>query len=252
MLTTCERERYSRQIPLIGEEGQERLKSSRVFIAGAGGLGCPAAAYLAAAGVGHLTIADCDSVDRTNLNRQILHWEQDIGHSKVSSAGEKLRSMNPDIRVDLVPVTITRKNASSLIAGSDLVIDALDNFTDRYAINRAALEHRIPYIHGAVSGFDGHVATIIPGETACLECMVPESPPRSVFPVLGTISGLIGVLQAHEAVKHITRQGEPLKHRLILWDGRTSTVTLIRVERDPECRACGAEMSKSRRGDEDI
>jgi molybdopterin/thiamine biosynthesis adenylyltransferase len=252
MLTACELERYSRQIPLIGEDGQERLKSSKVFIAGAGGLGCPAAAYLAAAGVGHLIIADCDSVDLTNLNRQILHWEQDIGRSKVSSAGEKLHLMNPDIKVDLLPVTINGKNASSLIAGSDLVIDALDNFTDRYAINRAALENRIPYVHGAVSGFDGHVTTIIPGETACLECMVPEPPPRSVFPVLGTVSGMIGVLQAHEAVKHITRQGELLKHRLVLWDGRTSTVTCIRVERDPDCRACREVRSESRRGDEAV
>jgi adenylyltransferase/sulfurtransferase len=122
------------------------------------------------------------------------------------------------------------------------VVDALDTFTDRYAINRAAIRNRIPYIHGAVSGFDGHMATIIPGETACLECMVPEAPPGSVFPVVGTTPGLIGVLQAHEAIKQITGQGELLKNRLVLWDGRASQVTMIRVERDPGCRACGGDV----------
>lgn len=248
MLTDHERERYSRQIPLIGEENQERLKSARIFVAGAGGLGCPAAAYLAAAGVGHLVIADCDVVDRTNLNRQILHWEKDIGIAKVISAGEKLGQMNPDIRVDLLPVTVTDQNAHSLISGSNLVIDALDNFTDRYAINRACLLHRIPYIHGAVSGFDGHVATIIPGETACLECIVPEPPPRSAFPVIGTVPGIVGVLQAHEAIKYITGKGQLLNHRLLLWDGRNSAITCVTVDKDPCCRACGGGGSESGNG----
>lgn len=247
MLTDSERERYSRQILLFGEEGQERLKSSKVFIAGAGGLGCPAAAYLAAAGVGHLIIADCDSVDRTNLNRQILHHEPDIGRPKVISAGEKLRSMNPDIRVEPLALTISDSNAATLVSGCNLVVDALDTFTDRYALNRAAIKNRIPYIHGAVSGFDGHMATIIPGETACLECMVPEATPRSVFPVLGTTPGLIGVLQAHEAIKQITGQGELLKNRLVIWDGKASQFTMIRVERDPECRACGKDARDSGR-----
>ncbi len=252
MLTDLERERYARQIPFIGEDGQERLKSARVFIAGAGGLGCPAAAYLAAAGVGHLLIADRDAVDRTNLNRQILHWEKDIGRLKVLSAGEKLREMNPDIRVDLFPVTIKHQNASSLIAGSDLVVDALDNFTDRYVINRACLGHRIPYIHGAVSGFDGHVAMILPGETACLECIVPDPPPVSIFPVIGTVPGMIGILQAHEAVKYITGKGQRISHRLLLWDGKNSALTTIIVERDPSCRACGNVRSDTGRGEHKI
>jgi adenylyltransferase/sulfurtransferase len=247
MLTDSERERYSRQILLFGEDGQERLKSSKVFIAGAGGLGCPVAAYLAAAGVGNLIIADCDSVDRTNLNRQILHHEQDIGRPKVFSAGEKLRSMNPDIKIELLAVTISDTNASALVSGCDLVVDALDTFTDRYAINRAAIRNRIPYIHGAVSGFDGHMATIIPGETACLECMVPEAPPRSVFPVVGTTPGLIGVLQANEVIKFITGQGDPLGNRLVIWDGRGAQMTTIHVERDPECRACGGDALASGR-----
>jgi len=239
MLSADEHQRYSRQIQLMGEEAQERLKASKIFIAGAGGLGCPAAAYLAAAGVGHITIADCDTVERTNLNRQILHWEKDIGRSKVVSAGEKLQHMNPDIRIDLVSVTLQKGNVSSLIEGSDLLVDALDNFPDRYTINRAAIEHRIPYIHGAVSGFDGHIAVIIPGETACLECIVPEPPPPSVFPILGTTSGMIGILQAHEAIKYITCQGELLKHQLVLWDGRTSSFHTIRIERNSDCPACG-------------
>jgi molybdopterin/thiamine biosynthesis adenylyltransferase len=239
MLTASELERYERQIPLIGKDGQERLKASKVFIAGAGGLGCPAAAYLAVAGIGHLTIVDSDAVERTNLNRQILHWEKDIGCSKVSSAGEKLRQMNPAVQVNLIRDTITGENASSLVAGSDLIIDALDNFTDRYMINRAALEHRIPYIHGAVSGFDGHIAVIIPGETACLECLVPETPNQSVVPILGAVSGIIGILQAHEAIKLITGKGEGIRRHFMLWEGSKSTLTSFKAERDPDCPACG-------------
>jgi molybdopterin/thiamine biosynthesis adenylyltransferase len=239
MLTASEMERYKRQIPLIGGDGQEKLKASNVFIAGAGGLGCPAAVYLAAAGIGRLTIVDCDDVERTNLNRQILHWDKDIGCSKVSSAGEKLRQMNPALKVKLIRDIITGENASSLVAGSDMIIDGLDNFTDRYAMNRAAIEHKIPYIHGAVSGFDGHLAVIIPGKTACLECLVPETPNTLVFPVLGTVSGTIGVLQAHEAIKLITGKGDVVNHHFMLWEGRNSTLTRIRAERDPDCPACG-------------
>jgi molybdopterin/thiamine biosynthesis adenylyltransferase len=239
MLTASEFERYARQIPLIGEDGQERLKASNVIVAGAGGLGCPAAAYLVAAGIGNLTIIDCDTVERANLNRQILHWEKDIGCPKASSAGEKLQQMNPDIQVNIICDTISGENASSLVAESDVIIDALDNFTDRYAINRAALEHMIPYIHGAVSGFDGHVAVIIPGKTPCLECLVPETPKPSVFPVLGTVSGFIGILQAHEAIKLITGKGEVESRHFMLWEGGKATLTRIRAERDPDCPACG-------------
>jgi molybdopterin/thiamine biosynthesis adenylyltransferase len=239
MLTDREIQRYSRQIAFIGEENQERLKSAHIVIAGAGGLGCPVAIYLAVAGMGHITIIDCDQVDRTNLNRQILHWERDIGREKTRSARDKLLQLNPEIRIDAVTTAITGKNASTLTKGATLIIDALDNFTARYILNRAALDHVIPCIHGAVSGYDGHVTTLIPGETVCLQCIFPEPPGGSEFPIIGTTAGIIGLLQAHEAIKYITGRGELLKNRLLLWDGRGSTVSYLDLERDPLCRVCG-------------
>ncbi len=238
MLNEREMRRYSRQIDCIGEEGQEQLNAAHIVLAGAGGLGCPAATYLAAAGVGRLTIIDSDQVEITNLNRQILHWEQDIGRDKVVSAREKLEAMNPGLIIKDVCETVTVQNALSLIGQPSLVIDALDNFPARYALNRAALEKGIPCIHGAVSGFDGHITTVIPGATACLECIFPHPPGGSEFPVIGTTAGIIGVMQAHEAIKFLTGRGTMLENRLLIWDGRDSSVTILELERDPECRAC--------------
>jgi adenylyltransferase/sulfurtransferase len=238
MLTDREVQRYSRQIAFIGEENQERLKSAHVVIAGAGGLGCPVAVYLAAAGVGHITIIDRDRVDLTNLNRQILHWERDIGREKSRSARDKLHQLNSEIVIDAVTVAASGENAAALTRGASLIIDALDNFDGRYILNRAALVHTIPCIHGAVCGYDGHVTTIVPGETACLQCIFPEPPAGSEFPVIGTTAGIIGILQAHEAIKYITGRGELLKNRLLLWDGRGSTISYLDLEPDPLCREC--------------
>jgi adenylyltransferase/sulfurtransferase len=238
MLTDREIQRYSRQIAFIGEENQERLKSAHVVIAGAGGLGCPVAVYLAAAGVGNITIIDPDRVDLTNMNRQILHWDQDIGREKACSARDKLLQLNPEINIDAMTVAASRENAAALTKGASLIIDALDNFDGRYILNRAAQEHAIPLIHGAVCGYDGHVTTIFPGETACLRCIFPEPPTGSEFPVIGTTAGIIGILQAHEAIKFITGQGELLKDRLLLWDGRGSTINYLDLEPDPLCREC--------------
>jgi molybdopterin/thiamine biosynthesis adenylyltransferase len=239
MLTDREIHRYSRQIAFIGEEGQERLKAAHVVLAGAGGLGCPAAIYLAVAGVGRLTIIDSDQVEMTNLNRQILHWEQDIGRNKTVSAREKLVAMNPDLIIEDVCEVITGQNASTLIGRAGLIIDALDNFPARYALNLAALERGIPCIHGAVSGYDGHITTVIPGETACLQCIFPDPPGGLEFPIMGTTAGIIGLMQAQEAIKFLTGGGTLLKNRLLIWDGRDSSVSFLDLERDPECRACG-------------
>jgi molybdopterin/thiamine biosynthesis adenylyltransferase len=251
MLTDREIHRYSRQIAFIGEEGQERLKAAHVVLAGAGGLGCPAATYLAVAGIGRLTIIDSDKVEMTNLNRQILHWEQDIGRNKTVSAREKLEGMNPDLIIDDVCEVITGQNASELIGRAALIIDALDNFSARYALNLAALEHGIPCIHGAVSGYDGHITTVIPGETACLQCIFPDPPGGSEFPIMGTTAGIIGLMQAHEAIKFLTGRGTLLKNRLLIWDGRDSSVTFLDLERDPVCRACGecTQVGGSERGE---
>ena len=173
MLTREERERYDRQISIygFGEEGQEKLKDARVFIAGAGGLGSPVAVYLAAAGIGTLKIVDRDTVDLSNLNRQILHWEENIGGPKAESAGDKLRRLNPHITVEAIEETITEDNVSGLVGDCDLIVDAMDNLPTRYLLNRTAIEKNIPFFHGAIYGFEGRAMTVIPGRSACLYCL---------------------------------------------------------------------------------
>ncbi|HQD24788.1 MAG TPA: HesA/MoeB/ThiF family protein [Methanoculleus sp.] len=240
MLTDRERERYSRQIALLGEEAQERLSKARLAIVGAGGLGCPVALYLAAAGVGEIRLIDGDLVDLTNLNRQVLHTESDIGRPKVESAAAKLRAQNPGIRVAAIQAALDEGNAAGHLAGVDLVIDAADNFAVRYTLNRAAIRMGVPLIHGAVSGFDGQAMTIIPGRTACLECIFPAAPPgEEMIPVVGTTPGVIGLVQANEAIKYITGSGELLENRLLIWDGRAGTMTTLAVERQEDCSVCG-------------
>jgi len=161
MLTADERERYDRQIILteIGEEGQEKLKRASVFIAGAGGLGSPAAIYLTAAGIGRIRLVDHDRVDRSNLNRQVLHWDNDIGRSKVESATEKLKRLNPEVEIEAIEETITEANLAHLLAGFDLIVDAMDNLPTRYLLNKAALDQNIPFFHGAIYGFEGRAMT---------------------------------------------------------------------------------------------
>lgn len=232
--------RYDRQILLFGEEGQERLKAAKVFIAGAGGLGCPVALYLAAAGVGEIRLADCDAVDRTNLNRQVLHWEKDLGRRKTDSAAEKLRLLNPDVRVTDLPATIDEANAAALVGDADLIIDALDNFETRYLLNRVALAKGIPFIHGAIRGFDGQATTIIPGKTACLRCIFPRAPPAEVFPAVGVTAGIIGMIQANEAIKFLLGMDGLLAGRLLIWSGATTEMESLPVERHPDCQDCGA------------
>ncbi|WP_292520535.1 HesA/MoeB/ThiF family protein [Methanoculleus sp.] len=242
MLTDRELERYRRQIALFGEKAQERLATARVLIVGAGGLGCPAALYLAAAGIGEIRLVDGDVVDRTNLNRQVLHADRDIGRAKVESAAGKLRTQNPEIRVTAVHAAVNDDNADALVNGADLIIDAADNFAVRYTLNRAALRSGVPLIHGAVRGFDGQATTIIPGQTACLECIFPVAPPiEGVTPVIGTTPGIIGLIQANEAIKYITGTGDLLTDRLLIWDGRAATMTTLAVERQEDCNACGID-----------
>ena len=210
MLTERELDRYDRQIRLLGEDGQEKLKDAKVFIAGAGGLGSPISIYLAAAGIGKINLVDKDTVALSNLNRQILHWEKDIDREKAISAKEKLTEINRDIKIDAKSETITEDNASDLVADADLIIDAMDNFSTRYLLNRTALEKGIPFVHGAINGFHGQATTVLPGESACLRCIFREAPPPSVFPVLGVTPGIIGLIQASEAIKYIVGVGELL------------------------------------------
>lgn len=242
MLSKRELERYKRQILLFGEEGQERLKKAHIFIAGAGGLGSPIAIYLAVAGVGTITIVDMDSVDQSNLNRQILHTDRDVGKKKTVSAIEKLQKYNGDITINAIDTTITADNVHELVGRADGIVDAMDNYPIRYLLNRVALEKKIPFFHGGIRGFYGQATTIIPGKTPCLECIFPKAPPKEVFPVVGATPGVIGTVQATEVIKYLTKQGDLLAGRLFIWDGLTAKAEEIAIEKNPACPACGARV----------
>lgn len=239
MLSERERERYTRQLPLIGEKGQERLCSASVCVAGAGGLGSPVLLYLAAAGIGRLRLVDPDRVERSNLNRQVLHAEPDISRFKVDSAADKLLALNPDIRIDALPVAVNSHNVSRVASGMDLLIDALDNYEGRYLLNRAACDYGIPLVHAAVNGFHGQMMTVIPGETACLRCAVTCPPEGGDNAVLGVTAGIVGLLQALEAIKILVGEGELARNMLVVWDGRCGRLDQIPLARDPECPVCG-------------
>ncbi len=241
MLTTREKERYQRQIIIgeLGVEGQLKLKQARVLIAGAGGLGSPAAIYLAVAGIGALCVVDHDTVALSNLNRQILHAEEDIGHSKSDSARKSLKRFNSATEVEAVPETLTQANVNSVVAGFDVVIDALDNLSTRYLLNQAVMANGVPLIHGAVDGFEGRAMTILPGRSACLQCMHKGPLPEKTVPVIGVTPGVIGGIQATEAIKYITGIGALLTGRMLCYDGLTLKFNEFRVKRNPECEACG-------------
>jgi molybdopterin/thiamine biosynthesis adenylyltransferase len=241
MLTKSELERYDRQIMIaqIGTEGQERLKRARVCIAGTGGLGSPAAIYLTAAGIGTVCVVDHDRVGLSNLNRQVLHWEKDRGKKKVDSARQKLTQINHEVNIEVIEETITEANVFQLIAGFDVIVDAMDNLPTRYLLNKAAIESNIPFFHGAVHGFEGRAMTIIPGDTACLRCVYRGDIPREKFPVIGVTPAVIGCIQATEVIKYIVGTGELLANRLLLYDGLDMTFTELKVKKDPLCEHCG-------------
>ncbi len=239
MITERERERYKRQMMLFGDEGQEKLKKAHIFIAGAGGLGSPVSIFLAVAGVGHITIVDMDVVDQSNLNRQILHFERDVGRKKTASAEEKLRQINPDIVVTAIDEKIDETNADRMIGNADGIVDAMDNFPTRYLLNDIALKKKIPLFHGAIRGFYGQATTILPGKTPCLACIFPKAPPKEVFPVVGVTPGFIGMIQANEVLKYLLGRGSLLTGRLFIWDGMESRAEEICVEANACCSACG-------------
>jgi len=246
MLTGDERKRYDRQIMIrgFGEEGQEKLKQAKVLIAGAGGLGSPASLYLVAAGVGMIRIIDRDKVELSNLNRQVLHWDEDIGRRKVDSTAEKLEKLNRWVEIEAIEETITEDNVSQLVAGFDLIVDAMDNRPTRYLLNKAAIDNNIPLFHGAIYGFEGRAMTIIPGKTACLRCVYRGVLPEEKFPVIGVTPAVIGCIQATEVIKYIVGIGELLTNRLLVYDGLNLKFTEFRVKKDPNCAHCGHLVSK--------
>ena len=241
MLTKDEQERYNRQIIMrgFGEEGQEKLKRAKVIIAGGGGLGSPSSIYLVAAGVGTIRIVDYDKVELSNLNRQILHWDKDIGRNKVDSAAEKLSQLNQEVKIEAIEEIINETNVSKLVAGFDVIVDAMDNLPTRYLLNKAAIENNIPFIHGAVYGLEGRAMTIIPGETACLRCVYRGLVPEEKFPVIGVTPAIIGCIQATEVIKYLVGLGKLLTNRLLVYDGLNMKFMELAVKRDPNCEHCG-------------
>ncbi len=240
-------ERYSRQIILreVGGAGQRKLLAARALIIGAGGLGSPAALYLAAAGVGVIGIVDSDRVELSNLQRQVLHTTGDIGRPKAESAAAGLQSLNPDCSIEPHFLRLTAENISELIGRYDLVIDGSDNFPTRYLVNDACVMAGKPLFFAGILGFDGQALTIVPGESACLRCVFPEPPPPGLVPscqeagVLGTVAGLLGVVQANEALKFLLGTGELLTDRLLIVDAWSSRFHELMVERSPACPVCG-------------
>lgn len=247
VLTPGERERYARHLTIeeVGEEGQIKLKQAKVLCVGAGGLGSPAAYYLAAAGVGTLGIIDYDVVDRTNLQRQILHSDDRVGASKTESARQTLLGLNPDIDVATHEERLTSDNVDRIFSDYDLVVDGCDNFPTRYLVNDACVKHRKPNVHGSIYRFEGQVTVFWPGRGPCYRCLFPEPPPPEMAPscaeagVLGVLPGVIGALEAVEAIKIILGKGEPLIGRLLCYDALEVSFRELRPRRDADCKYCG-------------
>ena len=240
-LTKQDRIRYDRQMMIggWGDEAQRRLKEARVCIAGMGGLGAPVALYLTAAGVGTLRLVDHDVVELSNLNRQVLYTESDVGRSKVNCAEKRLRALNPEVRIEAIQERIVVENGSALMGASDVIVDGMDHFPARFLLNQAAVQKEIPLVHGAIWGMGGQVTVVVPGKTPCLACLFSENPPPEPVPVLGTAPGVIGCIQATEVLKLLTGIGDPLAGRLLLYDGEFMEFSEVRVQRKKDCPVCG-------------
>ncbi len=251
VLTPEQRSRYGRHIllPEIGEAGQRKLLESRILLLGAGGLGSPAALYLAAAGVGTIGIVDMDVVDDSNLQRQILHNTDRIGERKVDSAKKTLTAINPDVDVVTYDVRLGADNVLDIIDGYDVIVDGTDNFPTRYLLNDAALIKRIPVVHGSIFRFEGQVTVFKPYDGPCYRCLLPEPPPPELAPscaeagVLGVLPGIVGSIQALEAIKVVLDLGDPLVGRLLAYDALEQSFRTFKVRRDPTCPACGDDAA---------
>jgi adenylyltransferase/sulfurtransferase len=239
--------RYSRHIllPEVGGKGQKKIAKSRILIVGAGGLGSPAAFYLAAAGVGTIGLIDSDAVDLSNLQRQVIHQTTDLGRPKVLSAKEKINALNPDVEVVTYEDRFMSKNALELVAKYDVVIDGVDNFPAKFLINDACFFADKPLVHGGILRFDGRVTTIVPRKSACYRCVFRHPPPPGLVAscqeagVIGVLAGIIGTIQATEALKLVLGIGRPLTDRLLDFDARRTAFREIRTRRNPNCPLCG-------------
>jgi sulfur-carrier protein adenylyltransferase/sulfurtransferase len=251
-LTADQRERYSRHmlVPEIGLEGQMKLLDAKVLLLGAGGLGSPAALYLAAAGVGTIGLVDNDVVDLSNLQRQIAHTNDRIGVPKVDSAEISIHDINPDVKVEKHPVRLGPDNIMEIIDGYDVVVDGLDNFPTRYLLNDASVRKQIPVVSASILGFEGQLSVFHPYEGPCYRCLYPTPPPAELAPscgaagVLGVLPGVMGLLQSVEVIKLITGAGETMAGRLLLYDALGTTFTELKVRRDPDCPICSREPAE--------
>jgi molybdopterin/thiamine biosynthesis adenylyltransferase/rhodanese-related sulfurtransferase len=248
-LTAEQRERYSRHLLLaeVGPDGQQRLLDAKVLLLGAGGLGSPAALYLAAAGVGTLGIVDNDDVDLSNLQRQVIHSSERIGVAKVDSAEQTITALNPDVKVQKYRLRLDASNIMEILPGYDIVVDGLDNFPTRYLLNDASVRLRVPVVSAAILGFEGQLSVFKPYDGPCYRCLFPVPPPPELAPscgangVLGVLPGTMGLLQATEVIKLILDEGEPLIGRLLMYDALAARITEVKVRRDPNCPICSRD-----------
>ena len=254
VLTAEQKQRYSRHllIPEVGSAGQARLLSSKALFIGAGGLGSPAALYLAAAGVGTIGIVDFDIVDVSNLQRQIIHTTDRVGERKVESARQSINALNPEIKVVLHEEMLVAANVERLIAGYDVILDGTDTFETRYILNDAAVAAGIPVVHASVFRFEGQLTTFVPYEGPCYRCLYPTPPPPELAPgcsvagVLGVVPGILGLLQANEALKVLLGIGTTLSGRLLLFDALETEFTELKLRRDPNCPVCSDKAVEAR------
>jgi len=236
-----ELKRYNRQIIYRdwGIEGQQRVKQSTVFIAGAGGLGSPVLIYLAVAGVGRIRICDNGMVELSNLNRQVLYNDEDLYQLKIISAQKNLKKINPHLEIECFSETISRDSIEVLVGDADIIVDCLDNFETRYVLNEYAVKKKLPFVHAGIEGLAGQLTFIHSPDTPCLRCIIPEAPPSKIFPVIGVTSGIIGCLEVNEVLKYLTGIGSNLKGFLLLWNGNDTDFCRIEVAKDPNCPVCG-------------
>jgi len=240
-LSERERDRYNRQMMISGwgAEGQVKLKKARVVVMGSGGLGSPILIYLAAAGVGEIVVVDKEKFELSNLNRQILGWEKDVGNAKAVSAAEKLKSMNSDISIFPRVMEISQENIEDIIDNADVVVDALDNWDTRFTVNKACVEKRIPFVHAGIYGLSGQATTIIPRKGPCLRCIIPGKPKDAgVFPVVGVTPGLFAMIEVMEVFKIIIGFGETLVGKILVFNGEDMSFNKFEVSRNPTCTVC--------------
>lgn len=249
-LTDKELLRYDRQliIPGWGIEGQLKLKRSKVVVIGAGGLGSPVSMYLTAAGVGNLVIIDRDKYELSNLNRQLLGWQKDVGQPKAMAAKEKLEALNSDINIEAITTEITEESVQGLLEGANVVVDGTDNWAVRFIANEECVRQRITFVHAGVQGFFGQVTTIIPMEGPCLRCIIPKPPPDvKRFPVVGVTPGFFAMLEAMEVLKAIVGLGSLLVGKVLIFNGEDMTFDILEVQRNPNCPVCGHDVAEGAR-----